>query len=200
MLMLIVILLQACSMTAPEKEMMDAFEQIAKYERNMAKQQAALVRLEREQTTLYNEIMSVGMKQFAKVAQLSKKAQMIIGKRRNQIEAEHQNMKRAKEKLQIVKEHASHLRDQASKQRVFHLIRVMERRYAAYEEVYVHYDMALTLEKELYRLFENENVTLKQLQAQTDKINDVYREMIAANERFNDYTEQYNQEKKRLFK
>jgi hypothetical protein len=33
--MLIAILLQACSMMAPEKEMMDAFEQMAKYERNI---------------------------------------------------------------------------------------------------------------------------------------------------------------------
>ncbi|WP_027408291.1 YkyA family protein [Anoxybacteroides tepidamans] len=199
MFLLALIFLQSCSILAPEQQVVDTFEQIAKLEDKVNKHHATLVRLEREQTTLYGQITSLGMKQFNKVAELSKEAQTIIDKREKEIDAEHENIKRAHKMLPIAKENAERLHESAIKACALRLINVMEKRYAAYDSLYTHYQKALLLERELYRLFEQENVTLEQLQKQTEKINRVYAEVVAANNQFNDYTEEYNEAKKKLY-
>lgn len=196
--MLIVILLQACNMWAPEKEMVNLFEQVAKYESNINQHQKELVRLERKQVALYNDMMELGMKQAVQVTKLAKKAETIIEQREQQLEAEYRNMKKATRQMQKANEYVPQLHDPTLKQRLLRLIHVTEKRYASYEKLYVHYHTALAAEKELYRLLEQQNVTLAALQAQVEHINNAYQKMFDANEQFNEYTKQYNQEKKRL--
>jgi hypothetical protein len=199
LLILIIILLQGCNALAPENEILSAFEKIAKYENESNEQQTSLVALEQQQTKLYNKIMSLGMKQFPKVTQLSQDALQIIEKRKQRIQKENENIQLAKKQLKIVKENVSHLHDEKLKQSTVRLTKIVEKRYVAYDELYDHYHKALILEKQLYHLFQNQHVTLEQLQEQIDKINAVYKEIMNDNNRFNDYTEQYNKEKKRLY-
>jgi hypothetical protein len=196
---LIIILLQGCNALAPEKEILSAFEKIAKYESELNEQQTALVKLEQQQTKLYNKIMSLGMKEFPKVTQLSQDALQIIEKRKQRIQKENERIQLAKKQLKIVEENVSHLHDEKMKQNAVRLTKIIEKRYVAYDELYDHYHKALILEKQLYYLFQNQYVTLEQLQDQISKINTAYKEIMNANDRFNDYTEQYNKEKKRLY-
>jgi hypothetical protein len=139
------------------------------------------------------------MKEFPKVTQLSQDALQIIEKRKQRIQKENERIQLAKKQLKIVEENVSHLHDEKMKQNAVRLTKIIEKRYVAYDELYDHYHKALILEKQLYYLFQNQYVTLEQLQDQISKINTAYKEIMNANDRFNDYTEQYNKEKKRLY-
>ncbi|KXG10392.1 hypothetical protein AT864_00983 [Anoxybacillus sp. P3H1B] len=200
LILCLMVFVQGCKMLAPEKEVMDALEKMAKYEDKMNEEHEQLVRLEQEQTKLYNEIMDLGMKRFSEVSKLSRKAQVLIEKRNKQIEEEYKNIEKAEEQLTIVKERLSHVQDETMKKQASPLIEIIGKRYDAYKSVYDHYHKALALEKEFYRLLEDEHVTLEKLQHQTDQINRAYKELLSANDQFNHYTEQYNQEKKRLYR
>ncbi|MBA2874152.1 YkyA family protein [Thermaerobacillus caldiproteolyticus] len=195
----IIILLQACNVLAPENELLSSMEKIAKYERNLNEEQTVLAELEQKQMKLYNEMMSYGMKQFPKVARLSKEALQILDDREKYIKKEYKTVQLAKEQLNIAKDNLSNVRDEEMKQQANGLIDVAIQRYEAYEELYQSYRQALTLEKVLYQLLQNQHATLQQLQKQIEQINNVYKEVNEANNKFNLYTEKYNKEKKRLY-
>ncbi|QPA33076.1 YkyA family protein [Anoxybacillus caldiproteolyticus] len=174
-------------------------EKIAKYERNLNEEQTVLAELEQKQMKLYNEMMSYGMKQFPKVARLSKEALQILDDREKYIKKEYKTVQLAKEQLNIAEDNLSNVRDEEMKQQANGLIDVAIQRYEAYEELYQSYRQALTLEKVLYQLLQNQHATLQQLQKQIEQINNVYKEVNEANNKFNLYTEKYNKEKKRLY-
>lgn len=193
---LIVILLQAC--TAPEQQITRLFEQLKKYETNITEHENQLVRLEKKQTALYNDIMALGMKQVDDVAKRVEEAEAIINKREKQLEEEYRNIQKAAKQMKAMKEYVADLRDETLKQPLRQLIETGEKRYASYEKLYVHYHTALAAEKELYRLFKQPDVTLADLQAQVSEVNDAYEKLFTANEQFNEYTKRYNQQKKQL--
>jgi hypothetical protein len=47
-------------------------------------------------------------------------------------------------------------------------------------------------------MFKNKNLSLEDLEAQINKLNETYKKVYTANDQFNKYTQQYN-EKKLLF-
>lgn len=200
MLFVSFVVLQACQTAEPEQEMIGLFEQIAKLEENMSDANESLIRLEERQTDLYEQMMSLGLKRFDEVSKLAKEAQAVVEQRQKYLEDEHAQTGRAKKLLSPLNRYVEQLPDEAIKARARRLIETMEQRYAQYETVYAHYQKALALEKQLYRLFLQPNVTLEELQKQVEEMNQAYSEMVAANERLNGSTAQYNEAKKQLHK
>jgi len=195
---LIVILLQAC--TTPEQQIDRLFAQLGKYEANISENENELVRLEKKQTALYNDIMALGMKQAEDIEKLVSEAEALIQQREKQLEEEYRNIKKAAKQIETINTYADNLHDETLKQRLHQLIQTGNKRYDFYEKLYAHYHTALTAEKELYRLFKQPDVTLAELQAQIGEVNEAYAKLFAANDQFNEYTKQYNQEKKQLYK
>lgn len=195
---LIVILLQAC--TAPEQQITRLFEQLKKYETNITEHENQLVRLEKKQTALYNDIMALGMKQVDNVVKLADEAEAIMKQREKQLEEEYRSMKKISEQMEIINTYADDLQDETLQRQLRQLVQTRRKQYDSYEKLYAHYHTALTAEKELYRLFKQSDVTLADLQTQIGEVNEAYAKLFAANEQFNQYTKQYNQEKKQLYK
>jgi predicted patatin/cPLA2 family phospholipase len=75
---------------------------------------------------------------------------------------------------------------------------IMMKRYDAHRELYKQYSDAIQYDKELYQMFKNKNLSLEDLEAQINKLNETYKKVYTANDQFNKYTQQYN-EKKLLF-
>ncbi|ANB59662.1 YkyA family protein [Anoxybacteroides amylolyticum] len=194
----IVILLQAC--TTPEQQITRLFEELGKYETNISEHENQLVRLEKNQTALYNDIMTLGMKQVDDIAKLADEAEALIYQREKQLEAEYESIKKATKQMEMINRYTSDIHDETLKQRLHQLIQTGEKRYASYEKLYDHYHTALTAEKKLCRLFKQPDVTLADLQAQIGEVNDAYKKLFSANEQFNEYTQRYNREKKQLYK
>jgi hypothetical protein len=198
-LIAVLFLLASCNELASEQEVWSAFQKIGKYENNVVEQQEKLNELEQKQNKLYDRIMSYGMKQFTKVAQLSKESVELIEERDKHIEKEYKAIQSAKQQMNIIKEKVGQLHDGNIRRQVNRLVNIAEKRYETYDNLYLHYKEMLSLEKELYILLQNKYVTPEQLQQQINRMNEQYKETVSINDRFNEYTEKYNREKKRLY-
>jgi chromosome segregation ATPase len=198
-LIAILLLLGSCNKLASEQEVLSAFKKIAVYESDLVEQQEKLNELEQKQNELYDLIMSYGMKQFAKVMQLSKESLKIIEEREKHIEKENRAVQSAKQQIITVKEEIHQLHDENIRRQVNRLVNIAEKCYETYDNLYFHYKEMLSSEKELYILLQNKYVASEQIQQQINRINKQYKEIVSINARFNEYTEKYNKEKKRLY-
>jgi DNA repair exonuclease SbcCD ATPase subunit len=198
-LMPIVLLMASCSVLSREHSLLSALEKLAEYEEEFNEQQKPLIELEKKEKEIYDDIMSLGMKQFSEIVSLSEEALKIIEKRKKRIKKEYDSIQLAKKQLEAVKKELPSLSDQPIKEEASHLAQLLEKRYMTYDKLYNDYQQALQLETELYRMFQNKELTLEQLEQQVAKINSTYDEIKKANEQFNRYTVQYNEGKKALF-
>jgi hypothetical protein len=198
-LFVIVLFIAGCNILSSEQSLLSAFEKLIKYEKEFHKQQKPLVELEKKEKEIYDRIMSLGMKQFPEILKLSEEALEIIEKREKRIKKEYDSIQLAKKQLEVVKTEISSLPDQAVKENASRLAQLLEKRYMTYDELYNDYQQALQLEIDLYRMFQNKQLTLEQLEQQVIKINSAYDEIKKANEQFNRYTVEYNEAKKALF-
>jgi predicted patatin/cPLA2 family phospholipase len=80
------------------------------------------------------------------------------------------------------------------------LYEIMMERYKAHDELYIQYNEALKNDKALYEMFKNKNIPLEDLEAQVNKLNETYKKIYDANEKFNLLTEQYNDKKLSFYK
>jgi FtsZ-binding cell division protein ZapB len=194
----IVLFIAGCNILPSEPSLLSALEKLAKYEEEFHEQQKPLVELEKKEKEIYDRIMSLGMKQFGEILKLSEQALEIIEKREKRIKKEYESIQLAQKQLEEVKKEISSLSDQPIKEDASHLAQLLEKRYMTYDELYNYYQQALQLETDLYRMFQNKQLTLEQLEQQVVKINSAYDEIKKANEQFNLYTVQYNEAKKAL--
>ena len=76
----------------------------------------------------------------------------------------------------------------------------MTDRYKFHDELYEHYKKGLQLDKELYTMFQKEDLTYEKLEQQIEKINEAYQKVLEANEKFNEETKKYNELKIEFYK
>lgn len=198
-MMAVLLLLGSCDKLAAEQDVLSTLKKIATYEHNAVDQQKKLNELEQKQNKLYDQIMSYGMKQFTKVEQLSKESLELVEERDKHVEKEYKAIQSANREINAVKKKVSQLHDGDIRRQAILLIDIEKKRYETYGDLYLHYKEMLSLEKDLYILLQNKHATPEQLQRQIDRVNEQYKELIGANEQFNEDTEKYNKAKKRLY-
>jgi Putative cell-wall binding lipoprotein len=195
----VLLLLAGCSHLIDKQEVLSAFQKMTAYEKDAIEEQKKLTEFEQKQNAIYAHMMSYGFKHFTKVAQLAKEALMNIEEREKYVAREYKAMHSAKRQLNMAKRKTNGLHDERIKQQINQFIEVAEQRYETYDKLYAEYKEMLALEKELYILLQNKDVTAERFQRQIDRINERYQNIMDINEQFNAYTEEYNREKKQLF-
>jgi Putative cell-wall binding lipoprotein len=195
----VLLLLAGCSHLIDKQEVLSAFQKMTAYEKDAIEEQKKLMEFEQKQNAIYAHMMSYGFKHFTKVAQLAKEALMNIEEREKYVAREYKAMHSAKRQLNMAKRKTNGLHDERVKQQINQFIEVAEQRYETYDKLYAEYKEMLALEKELYILLQNKDVTAERFQRQIDRINERYQNIMDINEQFNAYTEEYNREKKQLF-
>jgi hypothetical protein len=195
----VLLLLTGCSHLIDKQEVLSAFQKMTAYEKDAIEEQKKLTEFEQKQNAIYAHMMSYGFKHFTKVAQLAKEALMNIEEREKYVAREYKAMHSAKRQLNMAKRKTNGLHDEQVKQQINQFIEVAEQRYETYDRLYAEYKEMLALEKELYILLQNKDVTAERFQRQIDRINERYQNIIDINEQFNAYTKEYNREKKQLF-
>jgi hypothetical protein len=193
------LLLAGCGHLIGKQEVLSAFQKMAAYERDAVEEQKKLAEFEQKQNAIYARMMSYGFKHFTKVAQLAKEALITIKEREKHLAGEYKAMHSAKRQLNMAKRKTDGLHDEQIKQEIGHFVEAAEQRYETYDKLYVQYKEMLALEKELYILLQNKDVTAERLQQQIDRINERHRNIMDINEQFNAYTKKYNKEKKQLY-
>lgn len=192
----LMILLSGCvNGESPEQEIFETLEKVVELEASFEEQQEPLLELEREESEIYEEILSLGMKEFDQIVKLSQEGLVLVEQKETAIQNEKKSIEEAREQFEEVKASIEKLEDEDLKEEAQSLYQLMEQRYEAYMVLWDHYMAAIGIEKDLYDLFQTEDLTLEQLQLQINNLNERYDKINEANESFNSFTEQYNEAK-----
>ncbi|MDR6124349.1 hypothetical protein QFZ87_003946 [Bacillus sp. SLBN-46] len=184
----------------PEEKMYDVLEKVVDKEKVFEEQQDPLVKLEEEEKVLYDQIIKLGMKEYAQIVKLSDKALTLTEKRKTLMEKETNSIKDSEKEFKKVAIIKDDLDNQELKKLANDLYDTMTKRYEAHEVLYKEYTDALKNDKELYEMFKNKDLPLQDLEAKVVQLNDNYKKVFEANENFNQLTEQYNDKKLAFYK
>lgn len=197
----IIFILSGCAekKTTIEK-MYDVLENVVNKEKVFEEQQEPLVTLEKQEKDIYDQIIKQGMKEYDQIVKLSDEALALADKRKDRLEKETTSLKESEQEFSKVADLKEQLEDPALKELADDLYNIMLKRYEAHRELYKQYSLALQYDEELYQMFKNKNLPLEDLEAQINKLNESYKKVYAANEQFNNYTEQYNEKKLTFYK
>ncbi len=188
----VLLLLSACVGPSAEENMYNKLEKVVELEDKFKDQQQPLVEIEQKESKLYNEIMSLGMKEFDKIVALSKEALSLVEERESKLKAEYDSIMSSKEEFESVGEEIEKIEDVDLEKKAKELKETMIERYKSYESLYKNYESSISLDKELYSMLQNEDLTMEELESQINDINDSYKKVIEQNEKFNTLTEEYN--------
>ena len=184
----------------PEEQIYETLEKVVAVEKDFEEQQNPLVELEKKEKELYDEILTLGMKEFDQIVSLSKDALAIVGDRETRINNEQKSIEASKKEFQKVDALISEIKEDSVKEEANELVSLMNERYKSYEDLYTVYKEAIEHDKKLYEMFQNEELTLDELEQQINLINETYEKVVAANETFNKLTDQYNKAKVTFYK
>jgi Putative cell-wall binding lipoprotein len=179
----------------PEEQIYETLEKVVKVEKDFEEQQNPLVELEKKEKELYDEILTLGMKEFDQIVSLSNDALAVVGDRETRINNEQKSIEASKKEFQKVDALISEIKEDSVKEEANELVSLMNERYESYEDLYTVYKEAIEHDKKLYEMFQNEELTLDELEQQITLINETYEKVVAANETFNNLTDQYNKAK-----
>lgn len=194
-----IFLLSGCGEN-PAETIYEHLEKAVVLEEMFKEQQAPLVEAEQKEHEIYEQIISLGIDEFDEIVRLSQEALIYVNKRYEMIDKEKSSIEAGYNEFnKITSEHLEKL-DEEVVEAFNKLKETMDNRYKAYQTLYQNYKNALDLDKQLYEMLQQEDLTMEALQAHIDKINASYEEVLAAKEEFNQYTEQYNELKEEFYK
>ncbi|KAB2337727.1 hypothetical protein F7731_06965 [Cytobacillus depressus] len=199
--MIVVFILSGClNEQNPIEKVYEVLEKVVESEQAFEEQQEPLIELEKKEKKIYDQIISLGMKEFPEVSKLSDEATVIVDDRKKHILKEHESIKASEKEFRALTEIIDEIDEPEQKEKSQKLFDIMIERYAIYDDLFQHYSKALELDKQLYSMFKNKDINLMDIDEQITKINEVYGKIIEANERFNEKTKEYNDTKLSFYK
>lgn len=173
--------------------MYDVLEKVVASEKVFEEQQDPLVDLEKKEKEIYDKIISIGMKEFEEISRLSDDASAIVEQRKEHMLKEQESIHASAKEFKALEPLLAEIEEPKLHEISQNLFNCMMERYEVHEEMFLNYSEAIELDKELYAMFKEENLQLDMLEAQINKINEAYGEIIASNKKFNEKTKQYNE-------
>ena len=192
---LIVIIAGCTKEKTPVEKMYDVLEKVVSAEKVFEEQQNPLVTLEKREKEIYDQIIKLGMKEYDQIVKLSDEAVLLADERKELMEKETNSIKESQKEFIKARDIKDKFEDLALTKLVNELYEIMMERYKAHDALYLEYNEALKDDKELYGMFKNKNLPLEDLEAQVTKLNETYKRVYTANEKFNMLTDQYNNKK-----
>jgi hypothetical protein len=194
-------LLTGCmSKESSAEKLYQVLENVVDAEKEFEEQQEPLVELERKEKDIYNEIMTLGMKQHEKIIMLSDEALSIIEKRKNHLQLEIDSINASKREFTKAQEVIKDIKDTDQKKKAEDLSKIMQKRYQLHNKLSKEYLSALERDRELYLMLKEESTSYDKLEAHIVDSNTTYQKVFEANEEFNDVTAQYNEKKLEFYK
>lgn len=195
------VLLTGCQgQSSTVDEMYTVLENVVELEQEFEQQQDPLVELEREEKEIYSQIITLGMKEFDQIVSLSNEALTIVEKRQEHMQKEEDSIQASRKEFEKFKPLIDELEDEELKKKANELNDTMLERYKTHDGLYKNYTQGLTFDKELYQMFQQEDLSIDQLEEQIAKINDTYKVVLESNETFNNHTKKYNETKLQFYK
>ncbi|MEH7222394.1 YkyA family protein [Bacillus sp. JJ1566] len=197
---LVFLLLGCTGGPSPEEQIYETLEKVVTVEKDFEEQQDPLEELGKKEKELYDEILTLGMKEFEQIVVLSNEAINVVSEREKRSNNEYESMKAAKKEFQKISDFISEIDDENLKEEANNLVSLMNQRYDSFEELNTHYMESIQLDRKLYEMFQNKELTSEELKQQVDSINETYNKVSTANDTFNNLTDQYNKAKVSFYK
>ncbi|MDA7026308.1 YkyA family protein [Bacillus sp. CLL-7-23] len=193
-------LLTGCMSKDPVQTLHESLEKIVELEKPFRKAQKSLKTLEQAEGKLYKKMIKLNMDEFGQMIKLSNQALKQAEKRQGHLNLEKESIEKAKKEFETAQSLVGKIDDQKIKRKAKKLISQMEKRYQAYDQFYKNYQKAIDLDKQLYKLMQNKQLKLQDLEEQLKSINEKYKDVLKQNVAFNDYTTKYNKVRKDFYK
>ncbi|WP_042455994.1 YkyA family protein [Neobacillus dielmonensis] len=184
----------------PEEEMYTILENVAAKEKTFEEQQKPLTKLEKHEKTLYDQIISLGMKEYDQITKQSDEAITSANKRSELFKKETKSMKDSEQAFKKVKSVKKRIDEPKLRKSADQLYDTMTIRYQAHDSLTNFYMAALKNDIQLYKMFQNKDISAIQLEEQVKKVNLSYEQVYAANDKFNNLTKDYNTQKLSFYK
>ncbi|MCA1062206.1 YkyA family protein [Rossellomorea aquimaris] len=185
--------------SSPEEDMYHVLEETVSKEGQYVEVQKPLQKLEEKEKEIYTKVMELGMKEFDQIVKLSDEALDNINQRKEYIEKERTAMNEAKEEFSKASGYVDKLENEDLKNEAEKLNETMAERYELHEKLTTSYLDALSLDKELYHMFKNKELTLEELEKQISSINEKYEKIVKFNDDYNKKTEEFNKLKQAFY-
>jgi len=108
-------------------------------------------------------------------------------------------LKKSEEEFIQIEKLMDDIKNSGEKKLVKQLYEKMMNRYTAYEEVYENYVDSIRLTKELYTIFQQEEIKDNDMYSHLAHVNESYDNVLKANEQFNKETILYNSLKEEYY-
>lgn len=174
-------------------------EATVEIEKTFEEQQQKIIELEKEDEKIYNEMVSLGTEDFDKVVQLAEEAIAKLDERYEQVKLEKESLEESRAEFEKIEPLMEKITDKEELERVEKMYETMMDRYDTYHKVYESYSQSIQMTKELYTLFQEEQLDENKLYTLITAVNDLYEEVLAANEQFNVKTTLYNNIKQEYY-
>lgn len=179
--------------------MYNQLENVVSSEKVFEEQQEPLITLEKKEKDIYDQIIGLGMKQYDQIVKLSDEAINMADERKSYMDKETKSLKESEKNFNKVKDLIVDIKDPELSKLANELYDIMKKRYRAHDELYNVYIEGIKNDKELYVMFKNKNLSITDLESQVNKVNKTYEKIFAANNQFNQLTDDYNAKKKMIY-
>ncbi|SFI25278.1 MULTISPECIES: YkyA family protein [unclassified Bacillus (in: firmicutes)] len=195
-----VFLLSGCLGQQAEEELYMAFENAAKQEKEMFEDTKTLAALEKQGQELYTQITHEGKENNQVVKEKLDQAVTNIRDREKILEKEKISLRNAEEEMNSVDKYIKKLEDKKLQEQAEKIQETYKNRADSFKKLYDGYKQSLQLEQELYTMLQAKDEKLKSISEKIKTINQSYEQIHSEKDRFNKYTNEYNQEKVAFYK
>jgi hypothetical protein len=191
--LVVLIILSGClnQKTTAEK-MYEVMEKVVLEETTFEDQQSPLVQAEKEEKQIYDQIISLGMKEYEQIVKLADEALLLVEKRKALMATETESIEKSEVEFKKLLPYIDKLEDTTLKKDAKKLYEVMIQRYRLHEKLNQTYLDATKLDTELYQMFKRKDLSMEDLETQINQINIKYEKIFEINKQFNQNTEEYN--------
>ncbi len=168
---------------SPEEKMFEALEKVVSIEKGFEDQQDPLVELEKKEKEIYEQIISLGMKEYDQIVKLADEALAIADKRAEHIDKESESIDESEKEFENVDKIIDEIDDADLKKQATELQATMNERYEIHDKLYENYKQGLQYDKELYEILKDKELSFEKLEEQINKVNEVYEVVLNNNKK-----------------
>ncbi|WP_017727124.1 YkyA family protein [Halalkalibacterium ligniniphilum] len=187
-----------CANTASE-EVFVHLEEAVELENAFAEQQQLLLSAEEKEHALYEEMIALGMEAYEEIVERSNEAIALVEERLRIMDVEKESIEASYKEFREVEAYVSEVDEGAPRNQLKVLVETMSKRYDRYQLLYTNYREAAELDRALYEMLQDKELTIEALQKQINKVNEKYATVDEHKEAFNELTRAYNETKKSFY-
>ncbi|MGX5615470.1 YkyA family protein [Bacillus toyonensis] len=195
-----VTLLSGCLGQIPEEKLYVAFESATKQEKTMFEDTKKLAELEKQGQELYTQITIEGKENNQVVKEKLDQAIANINDRKKVLEKEKATLENAQNEVKSVDKYIKKLEDKKLQEQAKKVQDMYKNRVESFNKLHDDYKKSLQLEQELYKMLQAKDEKLKSINEKVKMLNQSYEQILSNKDRFNKYTNEYNQKKLAFYK